>query len=111
AGANCCRPPPRLDSRNAEDDEDRPDIRLAGASPVRPRGGREAGVSAPATSPRREGQVFQGESLAARYASFVKLPHTLFALPFAGTGAVLATYAHADRLRATTLLWILVAFT
>lgn len=68
-------------------------------------------MSAPATSPRREGQVFQGESLAARYASFVKLPHTLFALPFAGTGAVLATYAHADRLRATTLLWILVAFT
>ena len=68
-------------------------------------------MSAPVTSERREGQVYEGESLAARYASFVKLPHTLFALPFAGTGAVLATYAHADRLGAATVLLILLAFT
>ena len=40
----------------------------------------------------REGQTFAGQSLLARYASFVKLPHTLFALPFAGVGAVLASY-------------------
>jgi 4-hydroxybenzoate polyprenyltransferase len=42
----------------------------------------------------REGQTFAGESLFARYASFVKLPHTLFALPFALLG-VLAASRHA----------------
>ena len=36
---------------------------------------------------QREGQTYAGSSLASRYASFVKLPHTLFALPFAGVGA------------------------
>ncbi|HEU5210503.1 MAG TPA: UbiA-like polyprenyltransferase [Longimicrobiales bacterium] len=62
-------------------------------------------------SSRTEGQVFSGESLAARYASFVKLPHTLFALPFAGVGALLASYEHVDRLRVGTVLWIVIAFT
>jgi 4-hydroxybenzoate polyprenyltransferase len=42
----------------------------------------------------REGQTFAGASLLARYASFVKLPHTLFALPFALLG-VLAASRHA----------------
>jgi 4-hydroxybenzoate polyprenyltransferase len=63
------------------------------------------------SSPPREGQVFGGESLAARYASFVKLPHTLFALPFAGFGAVLASYEHAGRIGPMTIVWILIAFT
>src|SRR3989454_6605877 len=31
----------------------------------------------------REGQTFAGESLLVRYVNFVKLPHTVFALPFA----------------------------
>lgn len=62
-------------------------------------------------SSRTEGQVFSGESLAARYASFVKLPHTLFALPFAGVGAVLASYEHASRLSVATAVWIVIAFT
>ncbi|MBI4519401.1 MAG: UbiA family prenyltransferase, partial [Gemmatimonadetes bacterium] len=44
---------------------------------------------------RREGQTFAGSGWVARYASFVKLPHTLFALPFAGLGVVLASYEHA----------------
>jgi 4-hydroxybenzoate polyprenyltransferase len=39
----------------------------------------------------REGQTFTGESLVARYASFVKLPHTLFALPFALLGLLAAS--------------------
>ena len=39
----------------------------------------------------REGQTFTGESLLARYASFVKLPHTLFALPFALLGMLAAS--------------------
>ena len=58
-----------------------------------------------------EGQTFQGGSLASRYASFVKLPHTLFALPFAGVGALLASYEYADRINLSMILWILIAFT
>jgi 4-hydroxybenzoate polyprenyltransferase len=40
------------------------------------------------TSPTPEGQTFAGESLLIRYANFVKLPHTLFALPFALLGVL-----------------------
>lgn len=36
----------------------------------------------------REGQTFGGESLLVRYVNFVKLPHTLFALPFALLGVL-----------------------
>ncbi len=43
------------------------------------------------TMPGREGQTFAGPSALARWASFVKLPHTVFALPFALTGVVLAS--------------------
>jgi len=39
----------------------------------------------------REGQTFAGESLLTRYANFVKLPHTIFALPFALLGIVVAS--------------------
>ena len=60
---------------------------------------------------RREGQVFGGDSLPARYASFVKLPHTLFALPFAGVGAVLASYGYPERITLRLIVLILVAFT
>ncbi len=42
----------------------------------------------------REGQTFTGESLLVRYVNFVKLPHTLFALPFALLGMVVASYTH-----------------
>ncbi len=40
----------------------------------------------------REGQTFAGESLFVRYVNFVRLPHTLFALPFALLGIVVASY-------------------
>lgn len=43
------------------------------------------------TLPGREGQTFAGPSAFARWSSFVKLPHTVFALPFALTGVVLAS--------------------
>jgi 4-hydroxybenzoate polyprenyltransferase len=43
------------------------------------------------TQPTREGQTFSGTSALSRWASFVKLPHTVFALPFALTGVVLAS--------------------
>lgn len=39
----------------------------------------------------REGQTFGGESLLIRYVNFVKLPHTVFALPFALLGVVVAS--------------------
>ncbi|MEX2282328.1 MAG: UbiA-like polyprenyltransferase [Gemmatimonadota bacterium] len=67
-----------------------------------------AGVSGAAV---REGQTFAGGSLAARYASFVKLPHTLFALPFAGVGAVLASYTRPENVTVANAMWIIVAFT
>jgi len=39
----------------------------------------------------REGQTFAGPSLLVRYVNFVKLPHTVFALPFAFVGVVAAS--------------------
>ena len=39
----------------------------------------------------REGQTFAGESLFTRYVNFVRLPHTVFALPFALLGVVVAS--------------------
>jgi 4-hydroxybenzoate polyprenyltransferase len=59
----------------------------------------------------REGQTFAGRSLAARYASFVKLPHTLFALPFAGVGVVLASYTAPQRITPVLAAWVVLAFT
>lgn len=40
---------------------------------------------------KREGQTFTGESLLVRYVNFVRLPHTVFALPFALLGVVAAS--------------------
>jgi 4-hydroxybenzoate polyprenyltransferase len=57
----------------------------------------------------REGQTFDGESRWARYANFVKLPHTVFALPFALVGATLASF-HAP-VTIGAVLWIIIAFT
>jgi 4-hydroxybenzoate polyprenyltransferase len=62
-----------------------------------------------AAAPEREGQTFEGESLLARYASLVKLPHTLFALPFALVGVTIASYV--NDIRASQLIWVVVAFT
>jgi 4-hydroxybenzoate polyprenyltransferase len=43
------------------------------------------------THATREGQTLAGESLFVRYVNFVKLPHTLFALPFALLGVLEAS--------------------
>ena len=59
--------------------------------------------------PEREGQTFRGGSRFAAYASFVKLPHTVFALPFALIGVTIASYRHAITWH--TLGWVVVAFT
>ncbi|MEW5918260.1 MAG: UbiA-like polyprenyltransferase [Gemmatimonadota bacterium] len=60
------------------------------------------------TAPR-EGQTFAGASRWTHYINFVKLPHTVFALPFALVGATLATYVAPITLGA--LGWIILAFT
>ena len=57
----------------------------------------------------REGQTLAGESLLVRYANFVKLPHTVFALPFALLGLVVASRITAVTWR--TLGLVIVAFT
>jgi 4-hydroxybenzoate polyprenyltransferase len=57
----------------------------------------------------REGQTFGGGSRLATYASFVKLPHTVFALPFALVGVIIASYRHA--VTWAMLGWVVLAFT
>lgn len=57
----------------------------------------------------REGQTFAGESLFVRYVNFVKLPHTVFALPFALLGVIVASYRNAVTWRAGIL--VVIAFT
>src|SRR6266581_204788 len=60
-------------------------------------------------SSNREGQTFEGESLFVRYVNFVRLPHTVFALPFALLGVVAASRAYTVTWR--TLGLVVVAFT
>ena len=57
----------------------------------------------------REGQTFAGESLLVRYVNFVKLPHTMFALPFALLGVIVASYEHPVTWRTVAL--VVLAFT
>lgn len=62
-----------------------------------------------ATDAAREGQTFAGESLLVRYVNFVKLPHTVFALPFALLGVVQASFLAPVTLRQALL--VIIAFT
>src|SRR6267378_2531845 len=62
-----------------------------------------------ALSSNREGQTFAGESLLVRYVNFVKLPHTIFALPFALLGVIVASYTQPVTWRVAIL--VVVAFT
>ena len=57
----------------------------------------------------REGQTFAGASRLTAYVNLVKLPHTIFALPFALVGVVLASYRRP--LRLSDLGWVVLAFT
>src|SRR5256885_17174213 len=57
----------------------------------------------------REGQTFAGASRLTAYVNFVKLPHTVFALPFALVGATLASYHAPITIR--VIGWIVLAFT
>ena len=59
--------------------------------------------------PAVEGQVLPGRSLLVRYLNFVKLPHTLFALPFALVGVLAGSRVSPVRWR--TVLLVVLAFT
>jgi len=56
-----------------------------------------------------EAQTFAGESLLVRYMNFVRLPHTVFALPFALLGVVAASFRYPISLRQVAL--VVLAFT
>lgn len=57
----------------------------------------------------REGQTLGGTSRLSRYVNFVKLPHTVFALPFALVGVVLAS--RVAPVTAALVGWVVLAFT
>ena len=61
-----------------------------------------------ASPPAREAQTFAGDSLLTRYVNFVKLPHTLFALPFALLGVLAA--ARTVPVTARTVMLVIIAF-
>ncbi len=56
-----------------------------------------------------EGQTLPGRSRLVTHFNFVKLPHTVFALPFALVGATLASYVRP--VSPLTAVWVIVAFT
>jgi 4-hydroxybenzoate polyprenyltransferase len=58
----------------------------------------------PLPDSRREGQTFTGQSLVVRLVNFVKLPHTLFALPFALLGVLAASLHYPVTWRAVGLV-------
>ncbi|MDP9204562.1 MAG: putative 4-hydroxybenzoate polyprenyltransferase [Gemmatimonadota bacterium] len=57
----------------------------------------------------REGQTLSGTGVLLRHANLVRLPHTVFALPFALVGVVLASYV--APITVSAVLWVVVAFT
>jgi 4-hydroxybenzoate polyprenyltransferase len=57
----------------------------------------------------REGQTFSGRGVLLRHVNLVRLPHTLFALPFALVGVVLASYI--APITSSAVVWVVVAFT
>jgi 4-hydroxybenzoate polyprenyltransferase len=63
----------------------------------------------PLVSAVREGQTLRGQGLLLRHANLVRLPHTIFALPFALVGVVLASYV--APITWSDVAWVVVAFT
>jgi 4-hydroxybenzoate polyprenyltransferase len=59
--------------------------------------------------PGPEGQTVGGASRLVHYVNFVRLPHTVFALPFALVGVVLASYV--APVRPAMVGWVVLAFT
>lgn len=57
----------------------------------------------------REGQTLRGQGVLLRHANLVRLPHTVFALPFALVGVVLASYV--APITVINVFWVVLAFT
>jgi 4-hydroxybenzoate polyprenyltransferase len=57
----------------------------------------------------RDGQLIGGQSLPVRLANFVKLPHTVFAMPFSLVGVLFASVL--APVTPATVGWVLLAFT
>ena len=57
----------------------------------------------------REGQTFRGQGMLLRHVNLVRLPHTVFALPFALVGVVLASYK--APITVGEVMWVVIAFT
>src|SRR3954470_12071159 len=70
---------------------------------------RDRDVKREAGGGRREGQTFRGKGVLLRHVNLVRLPHTVFALPFALVGVVLASYIAPITVQA--VVWVVVAFT
>ncbi len=68
-----------------------------------------ASAGGPTPVAAREGQTFKGRGVLLRHANLVRLPHTIFALPFALVGVVLASYV--ARITIGSVIWVVVAFT
>src|SRR5436305_66111 len=68
-----------------------------------------ASSGGPPATAARESQTFRGQGVLLRHVNLVRLPHTVFALPFALVGVVLASYVAPITVRA--VLWVIVAFT
>lgn len=56
-----------------------------------------------------EGQTLRGRGRLIEYSNLVKLPHTIFALPFCLVGAILASYQAS--ISFSVVAWVLLAFT
>ncbi len=57
----------------------------------------------------RDGQLMRGQSLPVRLANFVKLPHTVFAMPFSLVGVIFASTS--APVTPAMVGWVLLAFT
>jgi 4-hydroxybenzoate polyprenyltransferase len=57
----------------------------------------------------REAQTFRGRGVLLRHANLVRLPHTVFALPFALVGVILASYV--APMSVSDVVWVIIAFT
>lgn len=68
-----------------------------------------AGNSVKTAATPGEGQTLAGASSLAHYVNLVKLPHTVFALPFALVGVTLASYRAPVTVR--SVVWVIIAFT
>ena len=68
-------------------------------------------MSAPLSPPPGavDGQLLHGTTLVVRLANFVKLPHTVFAMPFAMVGVLFASVR--APVTPSLVLWVVVAFT